>query len=149
MGADLYISQLFDPQYKKWQKRFHKAVTYRDRLPENSPEWEEAHKRAELCFERMYERGYFRDPYNDSALLWRFGLSWWEDVPPMLTDKAQLTPEKACALLAMLQEREPLFECNLASEQKPARQYYRRKYMVLKSFLNQAIRLGVPIECSL
>ena len=149
MGADLYISQLFDPHYKRWQKRFDKAVAYRDRLPEESPERESAQKRVELCFERMYERGYFRDSYNDSDLLWKFDLSWWDDVIPMLNDKSELTPENASALLAMLKDREQDFEYNLASEQERARRYFRKKYAVFKEFLNQAIQLGVPIECSL
>ena len=38
MGADLYIRQLFDPQFQKWQKKFYKTVAYRDRLAEDSPE---------------------------------------------------------------------------------------------------------------
>jgi hypothetical protein len=45
MGADLYIRQLFDPQYKKWQRKFYQAVAYRNRLPEDSPEREQAQKR--------------------------------------------------------------------------------------------------------
>ena len=75
----------------------------------------------EDCYEKMYERGYFRDSYNDSALLGKFDLSWWDDVTPMLNDKSELTPEKACSFLAMLKDREQLFECNLASEQEPAK----------------------------
>jgi len=97
----------------------------------------------------MYEQGYFRDSYNDSNLLNKFGLSWWNDVVPMLNDKSQLTPEKASALLSMLKEREDEFECNLASQQEPAKRYFRQKYEMFKQFLNQAIQLGVPIDCSL
>jgi hypothetical protein len=149
MGADLYISQLFDPHYKKWQRRFYKAVAYRDHLPEGSPERTEAQKRAEECYERMYEKGCFRDSYNDSDLLWKFDLSWWGDVTEMLNEESQLSPGKAFALLGMLREQEPLFECNLASEPEPARRYFRQKYTLLKEFLNQAIQLGVSIDCSL
>jgi hypothetical protein len=149
MGADLYISQLFDPQFQKWHKLFEKAIAERDSLPENSPERAEAQKRAEHCFEKMYEQGYFRDSYNDSSVLWKFGLSWWEDAIPMLNETSQLTTEKASALLSMLKEREDDFECNLASEQEPLRRYFRRKYKALQEFLNQAIQLGVPVECSL
>jgi len=149
MGADLYISQLFDPQYKKWQRRFYKAVAYRDRLPGESPEREDAQKRVERCYEKMYERGYFRDSYNDSELLGKFGLSWWDDVMPMLNGQSQLTPKKASALLALLKEQEQVFECALASEQEPSRRFFRQEYTVFKEFLNQAILLGVPIECSL
>ena len=149
MGADLYISQLFDPHYKKWERRFYKAIDYRDRLPENGPKREEVQKRVEECYEKMYERGFFRDSYNDSDLLWKFDLSWWDDVIPMLNAQSQLTPENACKLLAMLREKEPLFECTLASEAEPAIRYFRQKYTGFKKFLNQAIQLGVPIDCSL
>jgi len=31
----------------------------------------------------MNERGCFRDSYNDSDLLWKFGLSWWQDITPL------------------------------------------------------------------
>ena len=89
MGADLYISHLFDPHYKRWQRRFYKAVAYRDRLPEDAQERGEAQKRAEECYEKMYERGYFRDSYNDSNLLWKFDLSWWDDMIPMLNAQSR------------------------------------------------------------
>jgi hypothetical protein len=85
MGADLYISQLFDSQFQKWHKRFDKAIAGRGGLPENSPERAQAQKRAEHCFDKIYEQEYFRDSYNDSSVLWKFGLSLWEDVIPMLS----------------------------------------------------------------
>jgi hypothetical protein len=43
----------------------------------------------------MYERGYFRDPYNDHDLLWKFNLSWWDDVVPMLNARSELTIAQA------------------------------------------------------
>jgi hypothetical protein len=44
----------------------------------------------------VYERGYYRDSYNNSNLLWLFGLSWWEDVLGVLTGKdGKMSPRNA------------------------------------------------------
>lgn len=149
MGADLYISQLFDPHCKKWQARFDEAVVQRNRLQESTPEYEAAQKRVEECYDRMYEKGYFRDSYNDSDLLWRFELSWWADIIPMLNARSQLTIERVRLLLAMLKQREAVFEQSLVEASREEQQYFRQKYLLLKGFLNQAIQLGAPIDCSL
>jgi hypothetical protein len=52
--------------------------------------------------------------YNDWALLWKFRLSWWGDVIPMLDDKNRLSVEQAQGLLEMLKQRENVFELKLA-----------------------------------
>jgi hypothetical protein len=149
MGADLYISPLFDPQHKEWESQFNLAVAERDRLTEGTPEYALAQKRVEYCYSQMYEKGYFRDSYNDSDLLWKFDLSWWEDVIPMLEEESRLSPPKAAQLLAMLKQKEVAFCDNLASLPAPAKRYFTKKYAQLQKFLKQAIELGVPIECSL
>jgi len=149
MGADLYISAVFDPHNKKWQEKFDEAVALRNSLTKDAPGYDEAQKQVEYCFDKMYERGYFRDSYNDSNLLWRFGLSWWEDIIPMLDDKSRLSVERANQLLTMLSVREVLFGENLASLPKKERRYFRAKYGEFKQFLTQAIDAGLPIDCSL
>jgi hypothetical protein len=43
---------------------------------------------------KMYQRGYFRDSYNSSNLLWPFDLSWWQDVLEVLVGKeGKMSPE--------------------------------------------------------
>jgi hypothetical protein len=84
MGADLYINPIFQRQRQEWEPEFHKANDLRGSLPRGSAEYQKAQARADECFEKMYERGYFRDRYNDHDLLWKFNLSWWDDVTPML-----------------------------------------------------------------
>jgi hypothetical protein len=70
---------------------------------------------------KMYERGYFRDSYNGSNLLWLFDLSWWQDVLEVLVDKdGKMSPRKAEHFLQMLAERKPAFEANL-KKVKPAK----------------------------
>ncbi len=147
MGADLYIPSLYQPNAGRWQEEFDKAVERRDSLPGGSDEREKADARVSECFEQMYSQGYFRDPYNGWDVLWKFGLSWWEDVIPMLDHKGRLSIAGAKRLLTMLTEREGLFEKNVAGTDNE--QYFRSRYIELLQFLNQAIALKEPIDCSL
>jgi transcriptional regulator with XRE-family HTH domain len=69
---------------QQWEPQFEKAARLRDSLERGTEEYENAQAKVEECYGKMYERGYFRDPYNDWDLLWKFGLSWGNDVIPML-----------------------------------------------------------------
>jgi hypothetical protein len=149
MGADLYINSLYDSQRARWERRFEAAVKHRDSLPADSPDHNEAQAQVDHCFEQMRSRGYFRDPYNDWDLLWHFGLSWWSDVIPMLDEDCRLTVGAATRLLAMLTEREGVFGQRLSALSESDAQYFRDRYVELRQFLNQAVALGEPIECSL
>jgi hypothetical protein len=104
---------------------------------------------VEKCYEKMYERGYFRDPYNDNDLLWKFGLSWWTDVIPMLDGEGQLSVEKAAGLLALLKQRDNIFQLKLAQLPASERKSFLDRYAKLQKFLNDAIELGSPIHASL
>jgi len=82
---------------------------------------DEAQKRVLKYYDKMHERGYFRDSYNSSNLLWLFDLSWWQDVLEVLVDKdGKMSPANAGRFLRMLAEREPVFEANL-KKVKPAK----------------------------
>jgi hypothetical protein len=118
---------------------------------------DEAQKSVLKYYDKIYERGYFRDSYNPSNLLWLFGLSWWRDVLDVLVGKdGKMSPRNAGRFLQMLADREPVFETNL-KKVKPAKgetqaeveEYFREKYDCLKAFLRQAIDRKECIECSL
>src|ERR1700716_2288262 len=142
MGADLYIPPLFQQQRQQWEPLFEEAARKRDRLKASSKERRQAQARVEECYDKMYEQGYFRDSYNDWNLLWKFGLSWWEDVIPMLDDEDRLSVEQARNLLGMLKERENVFELKLAVlPAKKDQRSFRARYTALQKFLNQAIEL--------
>lgn len=118
------------------------------------PLWDEASRnaaqvRVEHAYGQMYSRGYFRDSYNDWNLLWKFGLSWWTDVIPMLNSEGCLAPEQAACLLATLKEREPAFKAALGKLQPRDQAYFRERYAELQQFLNEAIALKKPVVCSL
>ncbi len=125
MGADLYITALYEPTHEKWEPEFERAARARDEAPDEASR-KAAQVRVEHAYGQMYSRGYFRDSYNDWNLLWKFGLSWWTDVIPMLNSEGCLAPEQAACLLATLKEREPAFKA-----------------------VNEAIALKKPVVCSL
>lgn len=149
MGADLYIQSLYQQHRERWQPQFEAAVNHRDSLPADSPEREKAQEQVEHCFEQMLSQGYFRDPYNNSDLLWQFGLSWWTDVIPMLDEDSRLSVAGAKKLLAMLTERKSVFEERVSAFNAEDEQYFRNRYVELRQFLNQAVALGEAIDCSL
>jgi hypothetical protein len=149
MGADLYINPLYQQQCQEWEGEFEKAARLRDRLPRDSEEYKTAQARVEECYGKMYERGYFRDPYNDHDLLWKFNLSWWDDVIPMLNDRSQLSVEQASRLLEMLKERHNIFQLKLAPLPAEERKRFLDRYAELQKFINDAIELNAPIDASL
>jgi hypothetical protein len=91
---------------------------------------------------------YFRDSYNDSNLLWQFGLSWWRDVIPML-DGGLLQPTGVKDLLAMIDVREEAFRRRTAKLDEEDRRYFEEKRKEFRAFLEAAALAGHAVECSL
>jgi hypothetical protein len=149
MGADLYINSVFQRQRQEWEPLFEQAARLRDSLQRGSAEYEKAQAQVEEYYEKMYERGYFRDPYNDHDLLWKFNVSWWDDVVPMLNDRSELSIAQACHLLDMLKERHDMFQRKLAPLPAKERKYFLDRYADLQKFINDAIELNSPIDASL
>jgi hypothetical protein len=149
MGADLYIRSLYEPNRARWEPEFEAAVRLRDRLSADSPHRLAAQEEVNRYFEQMSSQGYFRDPYNDWDLLWKFRLSWWDDIIPKLDRGGGLSVKAAQRLLAILGEREAAFEANLAALPPGDRQYFRERYAKLQRFLKQAIAIGEAIDCLL
>ena len=147
MGADLYLNSAFEPQRQKWEPKFEKAAAARDAAPDG-PSREAAQQRVEYCYDQMFARGYFRDSYNDSNLLWKFGLSWWGDVIPML-DHSLLSPAQTLRLLAMMDERQGEFDRAVAALSIEEQTYFREKAAELRAFLREASTRGESIDCSL
>lgn len=149
MGADLYIQSAFTATHERWRKRFDRAVARRDAAADGSAEQQRLQKTVGRSYQRMFSNGYFRDSYNSSNLLWQFGLSWWDDVIPMLNQAGELSPGRAQELLSMLQSRLDGFEQRLATSPPDEQQYFRKKWRQLRYFLTTAIEQGEPIACSL
>jgi hypothetical protein len=159
VGADLYLNSVFQKNRDKYEPKFDHWVIKRNAL-EKAGEQEaadRAQKWVSKYYGKMYERGYFRDSYNSSNLLWLFDLSWWRDVLEVLVGKdGKMSPRNAKRFLQMLADREPVFEANL-KKVKPAKgetraeveKYFRDKYERVKAFLRQAIDRKECIQCSL
>ena len=159
MGADLCLNSVFRKHRDRYAPKFDHWVAKRDTLNKAGQQAaaDEAQKQVLKYYDKMYQRGYFRDSYNSSNLLWLFELSWWRDVSDVLVGKdGKMSPENAECFLLLLEDRESVFQANLA-QVKPAdgetraevEQYFRKKYEHLKTFLRQAIDRKECVECSL
>jgi hypothetical protein len=149
MGADLYIQSINNPQRQKFQPLFEQAVARRDSLPEDSAEQQRAQEQVSHYYDQLYGAGYFRDPYNSWDLLWKFDLSWWNDVLPKLDGDGYLAPADVGWLLDELRQREGRFEQAIGELPVEDQQYFRTKYEELKGFLGSAAERSEPIYCSL
>jgi len=158
MGADLYIRVLSRECRRKNNRNFHRWITKRDEAQDDTRK-KVCQDKVSLYHDKMYERGYFRDSYNSTSLMWRLGLSWWEDIGKMLDKDGNLTVEKAQELrdivaglpvkYTTLQELKD-GHCNVDSPnaEKEWNDYYNKKKQDFLDFLDEAIRLRQPIYCS-
>jgi hypothetical protein len=122
MGADIYLESRYEKNQKKTRPLFDAAVATRDaymRSPaylakhgseyvhdEADPEFKRLQAEVEKQYNAMYGVGYYRDPYNASAMLWVIGLSWWRDVSGKLTDKeGYMSVQRMRTFKKMLEER--------------------------------------------
>lgn len=149
MGADLYIDLVFKPSFEKWEGKFNEATAKRDACERDTEEYKQWQEKAFECYDLMYTEGYFRDSYNPSNLLWKFDLSWWEDILPMVDEEQNLSVEKAGEFLDLLKQREETFEKSLAELPEDDQYEYQQHYTELQTFLNRAIELDSPVNCSL
>jgi hypothetical protein len=87
MGADLHIPKLRQPVEAEWKSKFEEAVALRDAAQDDV-----ARAAAQKLVDEAYDHRwggdhYFRDSYNSTSVLWRLGLSWWNDVEYDITDE--------------------------------------------------------------
>jgi len=161
MGADLYINKLQKQCRRKNIRNFNRWCKKRDIAEENSERRAFCQAKVSLYCNKMYERGYFRDSYNSSSVMWRLGLSWWEDIGKMIDSESNLTVEKARELrdivattpLTLAKSVEELKEahCGIEGMVDPVKEwndYFKDKKLQFIDFLDEAIRLREPIYCS-
>ena len=159
MGADLYIRSLSGECRRKNHRNFKRWVAKRD-LAIDDTRKKVCQDKVSLYHDKMYERGYFRDSYNSTSLMWRLGLSWWEDIGKMLDKDGNLTVEKALELKAIVRAKPLKLVANLKELKdmhcntegldpvKEWNDYYIQKKKDFIDFLDEAIRLRQPIYCS-
>ena len=161
MGADLYIQSIRDKAEKEHRPEFDAAVKKRSTFERGTPEADAAQVYVDAAFSKLFpEDGYFRDSYNATSVLRTWGLSWWVDVIPMLTDEGFLTVDGTRALLDRLRSRPRVFptieqiveQFGRVDEKNTIEgwhEYFADKQRRLIQFLEHAIELNEPIRCSL
>jgi hypothetical protein len=73
MGASLYIPSLHEAYLRETEQQFVREI----KALHDFEEVLDAHERWSSA-----DPGHFRDAYNAMSILWFFGLSWWDVVPP-------------------------------------------------------------------
>lgn len=154
MGADVYLRSIYEPNHAKHRAEFDKAVKAR----KSGNGSQEAVSKA---YDQMYSCGYFRDCYNSYGLFANLRdpdggtLSWWRDVSAkMLDGEGQLSVANAKKLLARVRAA----KIDLASarqvakeqhDKPPTVEHYEQWRAELVTILEQSIKLGEPLDCSL
>lgn len=145
-------------------------AAYTDRPPQERrglPFWQAWFEKVQpivsLAAGKMWESGgetgYYRDSYNISNLLWKYGLRYWtggkvEEGGIGMNKEGMLSPRAAKKLMRFVQENEPdLSEIDnttdLTDEEKRGwHKYFAEKRLRLISFLAKAVELKEYIRCS-
>ena len=160
MGADLYIEKIYDKLRVQYEPEFKDAVLNRDTTtdPREKSRWQE---KVDEAWDKMYDpSGYFRDSYNNTSIMCRLGISWWQDVTPMLDKKEylqvpsiRLLKEMVSTVELKLPTEQELINDNCQVDEKNTveswHRYYREKREQLLQFLDNALKMEEPILCSL
>jgi hypothetical protein len=144
VGADLYIHSSFDKAQRKYGPKFEQFVRKRDSATNGRKEYYQ--DKVDEYFGKMYGEGYYRDSYNDSNLLWKLGLDYWEWFGSHLDKDQLLHPNQAEVIMQEVLTRRHLLD---EIEDSEERKYFEQKFEDFTQFLRTAISIGEPIECSI
>jgi hypothetical protein len=147
LGADLYIESIFDENNKKYEAQFSEAAIKRNNAT-TEEEREKYHKKVSVLYDKMYEKGYFRDSYNNSSLFWKLDLSWWNDLGNYIDGKSNMHPENIKKFLELIKSRKHHLIANLQNVEEDEMNYFFSKYDAFCKFLEEAIEFNQPIYCS-
>lgn len=152
--ADVYLESETKECSRIWRDVFNAVVAARDLSPEGSEDEKELQKIVNTAYDHLYGRGYFRDTYNPYGLFAQLGLSWWQDVIPMLDDRGYLPIDRAKDLEKMVKEA-PLClnsaqrAAREQGDEEPTLESYEKRRQKLLSLLNSSIMFGEPLRMSL
>jgi len=162
MGADLYIQTITNAAEEKYRLLFLAAVAKRDAFPGDSAEAKQAQKEVDDYYKAMFpEDGYYRDSYNATSVLWRLGLSWWQDVGPLLDNDYLMQPSKIRDFLGMIRDapftpatkEELLDQYAVVDDDENSvegwNEFFQSERDRLIKFLEHAIELDESIYCSI
>tara|TARA_R110002020_G_scaffold473812_1_gene703644 strand:+ start:339 stop:776 length:438 start_codon:yes stop_codon:yes gene_type:complete len=145
MGADVYMAKGFD-------KRMEEHRVLLDELGDHP-----SHEQLAPLYDKIYVQGdvYYRDSYNSGSVLWAMGLSWWNDILPMLDDEGTLDKDGIETFLGLVEDK-PLSVSSEFLEHMPegwghadAMKYLQKEQDALISFLKKALNTEDTLSCSL
>jgi hypothetical protein len=149
MGADLYMKG-FREACERNGNRLEAAIVLRNYCAGDENMVEKCQRYVEYWEDSTYSNPYyFRDSYNDWNTLNKCGLSWWQDVIPMLDDECSLTATTAQQLKAMIVANEAEFNAAIADCPDEDKAYFTGKRTRLLEMLDTTIQTDGFIYCSL
>ena len=135
MSAELY----FEDEYEAYHE-----------LLKTQPALHDAKKILDDC--------YFYDPYSYLSVMWAMGMSWWQEIIPMLKNDGHLTLDNCEELIKILENTDVIPERSIISDIDRDRaeidenfnqEYMENKKKRLIQFLKKSIDNKIPIKCSL
>ena len=135
MSAELY----FEDEYEAYHE-----------LLKKQPALHDAKKILDDC--------YFYDPYSYLSVMWAMGMSWWQEIIPMLKNDGHLPLDKCEELIKILENTDVFPDRSIISDIDRDRAEtdgnFNQKYMENKKkrliqFLKKSIDNKIPIKCSL
>ena len=145
MGADIYI---YDDDYLSFRKRA-------DELCEQEGGWKKFFSNEKMQAEResLNETRYFRDSYNASSLLWRYGMSWWQLSDQYCDDEGMMGKEGIMAIrqgTSYPVDEEQIRTDFADHEEGPDSwvEYFKERREKLHAFLQLALEKDAMLYCS-
>jgi len=135
MSAELY----FEDEYEAYHE-----------LLKTQPALHDAKKILDDC--------YFYDPYSYLSVMWAMGMSWWQEIIPMLKNDGHLPLDNCEELIKILENTDVIPERSIISDIDRNRaetdenfnqEYMENKKKRLIQFLKKSIDNKIPIKCSL
>ena len=135
MSAELY----FEDEYEAYHE-----------LLKTQPALHDAKKILDDC--------YFYDPYSYLSVMWAMGMSWWQEIIPMLKNDGHLPLDNCEKLIKILENTDVFPERSIISDIDGDRaetdenfnqEYMENKKERLIQFLKKSIDNKIPIKCSL
>lgn len=146
MGADLFIMSIFDKNREKYQAEFDRAVERRN-AETDAAKKEKHQKKVAILWDKMYSsKGYYRDSYNSSNLLWALGLDYWIWLEGLLDDDRKMSVENMIYVVSEIKKRDITQD---KERSKDVLIYLKNKKKELLQFLQLAIEMDEPIKCSI
>ena len=152
MGADLYISEAYEGRLKQMKPKLDESLQILKTLTRGTIDYRQEEEKYHNLLYKLHDGIYFRDSYNCESIAWSLGLSWWDDVYPMLDNENKLSKNRTHELINMIKLKNLHISDDLREHfqtMEDARNFLDNKRKELLSFLDKSIDSNQEIYCSL